>query len=256
MSGANASMSGHMTTISRGSRVGSAARRWRMASRTTSTWRPGPWQAWTARLVSPGRARPGRHAPPAGGRVVVGHRARRPGSVAGGSPPPPRSGGDGRTGRRRRRRRPPSGPAASPGRSPQVSRELAGTAAVGSTTGERPPPPPVCSSTRCHSTGDGWRRKRCTSRWTASACSTARKLAGSRVSRTARGGKAGRRWPRPPEGDTGVVEPLGRAGDADVTRSLRHSSACHAHCGDRTRPAPSTSSLAAQARSMPGRCTP
>ncbi len=37
MSGAKASMSGHMTMTSRGSSVGSSARRWRMASRSTST---------------------------------------------------------------------------------------------------------------------------------------------------------------------------------------------------------------------------
>ena len=46
------SMSGHMTIMSRGSSVGSSARRWRIASRSTSTWRARPWQAWIRTLSS------------------------------------------------------------------------------------------------------------------------------------------------------------------------------------------------------------
>ena len=56
ISGANVSMSGHITITSRGSSVGSSASRCRIASRTTSTWRARPWQAWTSTLRS-GRAR-------------------------------------------------------------------------------------------------------------------------------------------------------------------------------------------------------
>ena len=48
MSGAKASMSGHMTMTSRGSRVGSSSNRCSTASRRTSTWRARPWQAWTS----------------------------------------------------------------------------------------------------------------------------------------------------------------------------------------------------------------
>ena len=47
ISGANVSMSGHITITSRGSSVGSSASRCRIASRSTSTWRARPWQAWT-----------------------------------------------------------------------------------------------------------------------------------------------------------------------------------------------------------------
>ena len=66
ISGANVSMSGHMTMTSRGSRVGSACRLWRIASRSTSTWRPAPWQAWTWMLESG----------PAPARVVGARSAR------------------------------------------------------------------------------------------------------------------------------------------------------------------------------------
>ena len=52
ISGANVSMSGHITITSRGSSVGSASSRCRIASRTTSTWRARPWHAWTSMLPS------------------------------------------------------------------------------------------------------------------------------------------------------------------------------------------------------------
>ncbi len=44
-------MSGHITRMSRGSRVGSSASRPSSTSRSTSTWRAGPWQlcTWTER---------------------------------------------------------------------------------------------------------------------------------------------------------------------------------------------------------------
>ncbi len=54
ISGANASMSGHMTMTSRGSSVGSSSSACRIASRSTSTWRARPWQAWTWMLRSCG----------------------------------------------------------------------------------------------------------------------------------------------------------------------------------------------------------
>ncbi len=54
MMGAKVSTSGHMTSTSRGSRVGSSASRPRITSRSTSTWRVRPWQActWTLRSLS------------------------------------------------------------------------------------------------------------------------------------------------------------------------------------------------------------
>ena len=54
ISGANVSMSGHITITSRGSSVGSSASSCRIASRSTSTWRARPWQecTWTLRSGS------------------------------------------------------------------------------------------------------------------------------------------------------------------------------------------------------------
>ena len=54
ISGANASMSGHMTITSRGCSVSSSSSRWRIASRSTSTWRARPWQEWIWMLRSAG----------------------------------------------------------------------------------------------------------------------------------------------------------------------------------------------------------
>ncbi len=54
ISGANVSMSGHITRMSRGSSVGSSASAPSSTSRSTSTWRAGPWQlcTWTERSVA------------------------------------------------------------------------------------------------------------------------------------------------------------------------------------------------------------
>ena len=52
ISGANVSMSGHITITSRGSSVGSSASRCSTASRSTSTCRARPWQAWIWTLRS------------------------------------------------------------------------------------------------------------------------------------------------------------------------------------------------------------
>ena len=73
ISGANVSMSGHITITSRGSSVGSSSSRCRIASRSTSTWRARPWQAWTWMLRS-SSASGGRSA-----RRRRGRRGRRPG---------------------------------------------------------------------------------------------------------------------------------------------------------------------------------
>ena len=64
-SGAYASMSGHITRMSRGSRVGSSASRPTSTSRSTSTWRAAPWHACTCTDRSPSPESPclppGRH---------------------------------------------------------------------------------------------------------------------------------------------------------------------------------------------------
>ena len=58
ISGAYVSMSGHITRMSRGSSVGSSASRPSSTSRSTSTWRAGPWQACTCTERSDCRQRP------------------------------------------------------------------------------------------------------------------------------------------------------------------------------------------------------
>ena len=57
ISGANVSMSGHITITSRGSSVGSSASSCRIAARSTSTWRARPWQEWIWTLRSIGSVR-------------------------------------------------------------------------------------------------------------------------------------------------------------------------------------------------------
>ena len=54
ISGANVSMSGHITMTSRGCSVSSSSSRWRIASRRISTCRARPWQAWIWTLRSAG----------------------------------------------------------------------------------------------------------------------------------------------------------------------------------------------------------
>ncbi len=90
ISGANASMSGHITITSRASRVGSSASMWRIASRSTSTWRERPWQACTCRLRSPGSSSGRRSGSPGSGAPGGGRSARtsacsRPSSVSAGA---------------------------------------------------------------------------------------------------------------------------------------------------------------------------
>ena len=87
-SGANVSMSGHITITSRGSSVGSASSACRIASWRTSTWRARPWQAWTATLRSPGSSSGRASARRAAARrAASGRRARRPGGGRGACPP-------------------------------------------------------------------------------------------------------------------------------------------------------------------------
>ena len=70
-------MSGHITRMSRGSRVGSSSSRPTSTSRSTSTWRAVPWQACTWRLRSSTRCGCGSSARP---RSARGWRAGRAGA--------------------------------------------------------------------------------------------------------------------------------------------------------------------------------
>ena len=211
MSGANVSMSGHITITSRGCSVSSSSSRWRIASRRTSTWRARPWQAWIWTLRS---ARIERRAGVGGagerdaGRGAVGahvgldaaeqrvlgeldrvvvidvlvraeHELHLARVLAPGGEQP--VGGERRRWCRRRGARPAAGP-------------------------------PIFS----HSAGEGCRRKTWTSRPAASARSTSRWPVGSRVSpnsemRSGRSSSDGLRAQPLARG----LEPLGRARRAE-----------------------------------------
>ena len=94
ISGANVSMSGHITITSRGSSVGSSASRCRIASRTTSTWRARPWQAWicdaavvggavAAGVGAPGSGAPGRRSARTSAWIRAEQRRRRRSAATG-----------------------------------------------------------------------------------------------------------------------------------------------------------------------------
>ncbi len=198
ISGANVSMSGHITITSRGCSVSSSSSRWRIASRRTSTWRARPWQEWIWMLRSLRGERPGLGAAVVADvgldageqrvvagcdRVVVGdvlvraehelHLARV--LTPGGEQAVVGEGGGGVVGAADDRRR-----------------------------GRR-----SCS----HSAGEGWRRKTCTSRPAARARSTSRwpgREAGQAEERDALGEVAQRR--RCAEPLARRLEPLGGAG--------------------------------------------
>ena len=165
ISGANASMSGHMTITSRGCSVSSSSSRWRIASRRTSTWRARPWQEWIWMLRSAGSSSRG-----------CGRRSARTSAWMRASrlSPPGSTGWWWGT-----CSCVPSTSCISRASWPQeASRRLSASAAVVSsarrTTGSRSP---ILS----HSAGEGWRRKTWTSRPAASARRTSRWPAGSRV---------------------------------------------------------------------------
>ena len=248
ISGANVSMSGHMTITSRGSSVGSSASRCRIASRSTSTWRARPWQAWTSTLRSsgassgrssaapgsgaPGRARSSRTSllDPAEQRVGRGERRARGGC-------------------RRRRRRPRSAPAASRARpgprrraagwrpAPRSGRRRGGRrlgAAAARSRHRRPTAPATGGA------GTGGRRGRPRAR---AGSAGSRPAAGS--GRTAPAARAARAAPdrRRAARRRGPCARPG-SGRRSAARSRRHSSACQADAAGSC--APEASSLAAR----------
>ena len=163
-------MSGHMTMTSRGSSVGSSASRCRIASRSTSTWRARPWQAWIWRLRSPG-ASSGR----AGSSAASGARSSRTSAWMRASSVSVSCS----TGWWWSCASSPITSCSSRESWPQeASSGLAGRALVGSAARRTTGPWPRI---RSHRAGDGWSRNRWTSRCAASARSTASRPAGSRV---------------------------------------------------------------------------
>ena len=164
ISGANASMSGHITITSRGSSVGSSASRCRIASRSTSTWRARPWQAWTWMLRSSpsssrSSSRPGSGGP-GGGRSSRTSAWMRASSVRGRGAA---SGGGGRASAGGRATSCSSRDVLAPRGEQPVARQLA-RRVLGAPRDAAAP-----AATRSHSAGDGCSRNRWTSRAAASA---------------------------------------------------------------------------------------
>ena len=178
-------MSGHITITSRGSSVGSSSSRCRIASRSTSTWRARPWQAWTWTLRSVA-ASSGRWSSLPGSGGPGGVRSARTSAWMRVSRVPSRCS----TGCSWDVTSGPSTSCSSRESWPQeASRRFAGSVAVGSwarrvTSGAR-------RAISSHSAGDGCRRKRWTSRPAASARRTCR-------------------WPGGQAGQTEEREPLGQ----------------------------------------------
>ena len=185
-------MSGHITRMSRGSRVGSSSSRPTSTSRSTSTWRAGPWQACTWRLRSSGVVAAAGALVDASGR---GWRAGRAGASRAGS-----------SARRRPARA--DGVADREARAVEGALQLAGVAAERGeqrvadqlgrrvvVAGDRRRRAPASAS---HSAGEGCGSQRWTSRCSPSAreqLDLGRPAAG--CARTATAGRAGRA-PAPP----------------------------------------------------------
>jgi len=239
-------MSGHMTMTSRSSRAGSSWRRPRTTSRSTSTCRWRPWQACTWREWSA-----------AVGRVVVGGRSAVRSCWSAARSVPGRA-GTGRCSSVAREvcavRRSCSSRASRPN---DRRRGWWGSWAVGSARRVGTSAGTACA-TRSHIPSDGCGSQRCTSRWAASASSTARVTGVSRVGpkterrsgRSTRVGSARRASQAGARRSAGLGAPM-RA------RTWRKSSACQAWSGPSCPVpllVPSVSRPASQSRIMPGRC--
>ena len=226
ISGANASMSGHITTTSRGSSVGSAASRCRIASRTTSTWRARPWQAWTWMLASVSPGSSGRSS-----RTAAWTRASSvPDRCSTGCSCDAASG--------------PITSCSSRESCPQeASSRFSGSRAVSSsarrvTRGAR-------AAIFSHSAGDGCRRNRWTSRCSASARRTCSWPAGSRVSPNSENRSGSSASPGSARSRAQALSPRAAGSGSRIRAfSRRHSSACQW-----------PSSPAAQPRTSSGRCS-
>ena len=250
ISGANVSMSGHITITSRGSSVGSSASWCRIASRSTSTWRARPWQAWTWMLRSSpsssrSSGRPGSGGP-GGGTVLahVGLDARRAASrwpavvgmvvVGLGGPGPV-------TQLQLAHVLPPGGEQPVGG---QLARDVLGAAGD-----RRAPARPAPTARATGAAGTGARRA-----GRPSACSTCSRPAGSRVSPNtdSRSGSSTSPGSSRRRAHADSIRSAGSGWPARA-RSRRHSSACQRASGGSFAPVASTSLPAAHARIMPGR---
>ena len=245
ISGAKVSMSGHMTRMSRGSRVGSSWRRPTSTSRSTSIWRAAPWQACTWRLRSSGATWRAARSSAVGAWLVRRSCWSQPSIVVGST-----------TGT------PPLSTALAPWSARRSSRESrpseassgwsTSSAEVSSSRATTPPRPDSASQ----SAGDGCGSQRCTSRTSPSAASSSTSVTGIRVwPKSDR--RAGRSSSVAPARSAATVAAWRTSGGSASTRgsSRRHSSACQARSSSSGEPAPSVSRPSRQSVTSCGRCT-
>ena len=237
-------MSGHITRMSRGSRVGSSWSRPTSTSRSTSTWRAAPWQACTCTDRSPAvrrRAQVGVGGG-VGAQVVLEPAEQRVGQGRGrtdSSREPRRARGAARGSRGRARR------AAGVRRGRPTCRRSRGTG-----------PSAAVGARSRHSSVDACGSQRCTSRRSPRARSSATSVTGSRVW-PKRDNRGGRSRSSPPDRRRSTVSACRTSGGVvpTWTRSRRHSSACQRRSGSSGPPAPSVSRPSRQSVTSAGRCT-
>ena len=225
-------MSGHITRMSRGSSVGSSSRSPTSTSRSTSTCRAVPWQAWTCTERSaPARTRLASSAGP-GARLARRSACSQPSRVAG-SAWPAGCCSAGRSPSVRRSSRESRPREASRG-CPTRSAERSSARATG--------PAAAVGASASHSAGEGCGSHRWTSRCSPRARSSSTSVTGRRVWPN-RESRAGRSRPSAPSRSCASVVAWRRSGAGASTRttSRRHSSACHRRSGSSVPPAPSVS---------------
>ena len=221
-------MSGHITRMSRGSRVGSSASRPSSTSRSTSTCRATPWQACTWTDRSSGAYDAPRGSRGVGAEVVLEpaeQGRRRPAGACGSSP-------SRRSSARRRQR-----PLQLAGVAPEASRAAGGRPAGGLSSARRATGAARRPRALATGVGDG-----CGSQtWTSRARPRARRAARSRWptagcgrTATAASGRSKASGSSRQPGD-GVALALERRGAATRSTSRRHSSGCQARSPARAR---------------------
>ena len=237
-------MSGTITRMSRGSRVGSSSSRPTSTSRSTSTWRAAPWQACTW-MESSAPVRPARSSGP-GARLARRSCWSHPSSVGTGA------GG---------------APTEVVGRSPRVRRSSRAsrpsepsrgwpTRAAESSSARGTCPSRAVGASDSHSAVEACGSHRWTSRSSPSALSSATSVSGSRVWPKSES-LGGRSRSSPPLRSRATVSAWRTSGGGSPTASSsrRQRSACHLRSASRSPPAPSERPPARQSASSAGRCT-
>ncbi len=204
ISGANVSMSGHITRMSRGSSVGSSWRSPTSTSRSTSIWRAAPWHACTWRLRSSVATTREARSSAVGAWLSRRSCWSQPSRVVGSTTViPPLSDRSWRRaacgaarGSRDRARRAAGGRPARPRRRRPVGRRRRG---------------PTSAS---QSAGDGCGSQRCTSRTSPSAASSSTSVAGIRVwpKSDSRAGRSSSAEPARRAATVGLMAYVGRVG--------------------------------------------